>query len=291
MPIAAINDVQIFYRDTACDEHGTLLEQSSLAQSSQDSSVSAQDQPAQQNIPIIFLHGLGISSRDWDAQIEHFSPNWRVIAPDFRGHGQSEKPKCEYSVPGHAADVIALMDALNIQQAHIVGLSMGGMVAFQMAADTPDRLASMVIVNSGPALPNDTFAAKKMLWSRLAAIYLLGMDKYAHKVASNLFKVPDAKALVTFAQEQIAANPRSVYIKNLKSLWGWGVMDRLSSIPTPTLMLTGDQDYSPVAVKQAVVDAMMNAELQVINGSGHGTPMEKPEQTNEAIERFLIALP
>jgi pimeloyl-ACP methyl ester carboxylesterase len=65
------------------------------------------------------------------------------------------------------------------------------------------------------------------------------------------------------------------------------VLDRLTAITVPTLMLTGDRDYSPVVVKKAVVDAMQNARLVVIPDSGHGTPIEKPEETNQAIEAFI----
>jgi 3-oxoadipate enol-lactonase len=239
--------------------------------------------------PLIFLHGLGISQADWQPQIEHFKEHYRVIAPDFRGHGASEKPDAEYNIPVHSADIIALMDTLELATAHIVGLSMGGMVAFQLAVDAPERLRTMTIVNSGPALPNDTFAAKKMLWSRLIMIHLFGMKWFAKKVAGNMFVSDEHDEAVAALANQIASNPKKIYLRNLKSLWGWGVLEHLTGIKTPTLMLTGDCDYSPVAVKQAIVDAMQRAELVVVENSGHGTPIERPEETNRAIESFLNA--
>ncbi|WP_438952215.1 alpha/beta fold hydrolase [Porticoccus sp.] len=238
---------------------------------------------------IIFLHGLGVSSGDWAGQINYFSNHWRVIAPDFRGHGDSDKPSGPYDVSIHALDVLGLMGQLGIDRAHLVGLSMGGMVAFQIAADAPQRLKSMTIINSGPALPNNTFAARKMLWTRLLSIHLLGMHRYARKVAESMFLGPGQEALIDIFARQIASNPKKVYLKNLKSLFGWGVLDRLSDIEVPTLMLTGDRDYSPVALKQAVVDAMKNARLVVIADSGHGTPIEKPVETNKAIASFIEA--
>lgn len=240
-----------------------------------------------QGDPLIFLHGLGVSRKDWEPQIEYFCEHYRVIALDFRGHGESGKPDGNYNVATHAADVLALMDQLGIQSAHIVGLSMGGMVAFQMAADAPERLRSMTIVNSGPALPNDSFAAQKMLWSRLLAIHLLGMKAYGRKVAANMFCGEGQEGLIELFAAQVASNPKRIYLKNLKSLFGWGVLDRLAGIATPTLLLTGDRDYSPVAAKQAVVAAMQNARLVVVPDSGHGTPIEKPMETNRAIEDFI----
>ncbi|TNF04718.1 MAG: alpha/beta fold hydrolase [Gammaproteobacteria bacterium] len=240
-----------------------------------------------QGQPLILLHGLGVSRKDWGPQIEFFSQSNRVIAPDFRGHGDSDKPDGPYSVPIHAADVVALMDFLGIASAHIVGLSMGGMVAFQLAVDAPDRLLSMTIVNSGPALPNDTFAARKMLWTRLAAIHLLGMEAYGRKVATTMFPGEGREDLIDMLAKQIASNPKKVYLKNLKALFGWGVLEHLTAIQTPTLMLTGDRDYSPVAVKEAVVAAMQDARLVVVPDSGHGTPIEKPDETNAAIDAFI----
>ena len=240
-----------------------------------------------QGEPLIFLHGLGISRQDWSSQVEHFRQHFRVIAPDFRGHGESEKPDAEYSISIHAADIVALMDTLGLESAHVVGLSMGGMVAFQLAVDAPDRLRTMTIVNSGPALPNDTFAAKKMLWMRLLLIRLFGMKRFGKKVAENMFASEGHDQLIQSLADQIASNPKKIYLRNLKSLFGWGVLPQLAMIETPTLMLAGDQDYSPVAIKQVIVDAMQNAKLVVIKNSGHGTPMEKPEETNTAIEAFI----
>lgn len=257
MPTTTINDVAISYTDEGQGE------------------------------PLLFLHGLGICRADWRPQIEYFSKQFRTIAPDFRGHGESAAPDTDYSIPIHAADVIALMDSLEIDSAHVVGLSMGGMVAFQIAADAPHRLRTMTIVNSGPALPNDTFAAKKMLWSRLLLIHLFGMKAFGKKVAESMFPGEGHEQLIDTFAAQIASNPKKVYLKNLKSLWGWGVLDHLSAIETPTLMLTGDNDYSPVAIKQAIVSVMRNAELVVVENSGHGTPIEKPLETNQAIEEFI----
>jgi pimeloyl-ACP methyl ester carboxylesterase len=115
------------------------------------------------------------------------------------------------------------------------------------------------------------------------------MHRYARKVAQSMFPGQGKEALIDTFTRQIASNPKKVYLKNLKSLFGWGVLEYLADIEVPTLMLTGDRDYSPVALKQAVVDAMKNAKLVVIANTGHGTPIEKPEETNEAIVRFIGA--
>src|SRR5690348_13398274 len=79
--------------------------------------------------PLLFIHGLGSGTRDWEYQVEHFSRSFRVIAYDLRGHGQSEKPAGPYTVPLFAADASALLAALDVSSAHVVGVSLGGGVA------------------------------------------------------------------------------------------------------------------------------------------------------------------
>ena len=93
------------------------------------------------NPVVLFLHGLGSSVRDLDLQVPAFSHDYCVLTIDMRGHGRSSKPSEQYSMPIFAKDVIAVMDNLQIEKAHIVGLSMGGMIAFQLAVDCPERIA------------------------------------------------------------------------------------------------------------------------------------------------------
>ncbi|MDH5508319.1 MAG: alpha/beta hydrolase, partial [Anaerolineae bacterium] len=100
-----------------------------------------------QGDPLIFIHGLGSSGRDWEQQVEHFSKSYRVVTYDVRGHGLTAKPKGPYSVPMFAADAAALIQALELAPAHIVGLSMGGWIAFQLAVSYPNLLKSMTIIN------------------------------------------------------------------------------------------------------------------------------------------------
>lgn len=102
-----------------------------------------------QGNPIVFIHGLGSSIRDWEYQVEYFSRRFQVIAFDIRGHGKSEKPAGPYSIPLFAGDTAELIKALDIAPAHVVGISLGGMIALQLAANEPELVRSLVVVNSG----------------------------------------------------------------------------------------------------------------------------------------------
>jgi len=97
---------------------------------------------------VLLLHGMGSSGDDWLLQIPALRPHYRALTPDARGHGQSPKPKGTYRIEEMAEDVIGLMDELEIESAHVVGLSMGGAMGLHMAIAHPDRVRSLVSVNS-----------------------------------------------------------------------------------------------------------------------------------------------
>ena len=100
--------------------------------------------------PVLLVHGLGSSTRDWEYQLPVLKQHFQVISLDLRGHGRSDKPRERYSIAGFAEDVGALIRHLELPPVHLVGISMGGMVGFQLAVDQPQLLRSLTVVNSGP---------------------------------------------------------------------------------------------------------------------------------------------
>jgi 3-oxoadipate enol-lactonase len=236
---------------------------------------------------LILIHGLGSSVRDWEFQIPVFSEDYRVLAIDMRGHGRSDKPKEKYSVRQFGSDVIAVMDALKIEKAHIVGISMGGMIAFQMAVDCPERIEKLVIVNSGPALVPKTLAEKIAIYSRFVIVRLMGMRKMGEVLAPKLFVDAEQENLrQTFAQRW-AENDPNAYLNTLRALVGWDVEAHIHKIQQPSLILCSDQDYSPLALKEAYLAKMPSATLQVIPNAHHAVSSERPEAFNEAVLAWL----
>lgn len=240
---------------------------------------------------VVLLHGLGSSGRDWENQIPEFSRHYRVIAPDLRGSGQSDKPRGPYTVADYAQDVWALLDRLEIERANLVGLSMGGATAFEMAAQAPERSLKLVVVNCGPAFPVNSWRALFEVGMRLAIVRLLGMQRMAAVVGDRLFPRPDQAELKAEFVRRYAANDKRHYLWSLRSLPGWSVVDRLSQISCPALMVAAEHDYTPVAVKQQAVDAMPNARLAVVPGSRHGTPIDSAEAFNRLVLEFLAEAP
>lgn len=238
--------------------------------------------------PLLLIHGLGSSGLDWECQRPAFAQHYRVVTVDLRGHGRSGRP-ASTSIAQMAADVTALLDALAIDAAHVVGLSMGGAVAFQLAVDSPQRVASLTIVNSAPAMILKTFKEKSAIGLRLLILKLFGLAAMARMVSKKLFPDPAHQHLRDTFVERVSQNDQAAYTAALKCLIGWSVKEKLGGLHCPALIITADQDYTPVSLKQEYVALMPNAELVVVPDSHHALPLERPEAFNAVLGRFLSA--
>jgi len=237
--------------------------------------------------PLLFIHGLGSSVRDWEFQVTEFSKSYKVVTLDLRGHGQSDKPAGPYSMAMFAADVTGLLRGLGIDRAHVVGLSLGGGVAFQLAVDAPSMLKSLTIVNSTPELIVRTFKDRLMVWQRIAIVKLLGMKKMGEVLSKRLFIKPEQEDIRKIFVERWAENDQRAYLNAMRALVGWSVAARIGSIRCPTLVIAADGDYSPLSAKEAYAAQIPGARLVVIPDSRHATPVEHPQEFNLALQKFL----
>ncbi len=237
--------------------------------------------------PLVFLHGLGSSGQDWELQVPVFAEDFRVVLIDMRGHGKSDKPAGPYTVSGFAADTISVLDHLQISSAHVVGLSMGGMIAFQMAVDYPSRIQRMVIANSGPALIPRTLKEHIAVWMRFAIVRTMGMKKMGETLAPRLFTDAEQERERQEFVSRWAENDRRAYLNAMRAIIGWSVEDRISTISAPTLVIASDQDYTPVSAKEAYIAKMSTARLQVIKNAHHAVAVERPDAFNAAVKAFL----
>lgn len=240
-----------------------------------------------QGDPLLFIHGLGSSGRDWELQVPHFAQNYRVITVDVRGHGQSGKLPGPYSVSQFAEDVAALMQALNITPAHVVGISMGGMIAFQLAVNHPALVQTLTIVNSGPELVVRTWRERLQVWQRFMIVRLLGMQKMGEVLSKRLLPQPEHADTRRIFVERWSENDPRAYRDAMSALIGWSVSDKLSTLAMPILIIAADQDYTPVAAKEAYRAELPTAHLVVVPDSHHALPVEHPEAFNKVLSEFL----
>jgi pimeloyl-ACP methyl ester carboxylesterase len=237
--------------------------------------------------PLLLIHGLGSSGRDWAEQVDHFAGEYRVLRVDLRGHGRSERGEGPYHMARFAREVAVLLRKRGAVPAHVVGLSMGGMVALQLGADAPGLVRSLVVANSVADAELRTWHDVWFYLSRRTAVQVLGMRRVGQILARRLFVKPGQEDLRREFVRRWAKNDKQAYLWSVDAIMGWSVWDRLSSIAAPTLLLAAEHDYSPVAEKIRMAAQMPHADLTVIEEARHALPVERPDAFNAAVETFL----
>ena len=237
--------------------------------------------------PLLLIHGLGSSTRDWEEQVPVFSQKYQVITIDLRGHGNSSKPRSPYSIKMFAEDISELLKQLKINSIHILGLSLGGVTAFQFAVDYPELVKSLIIVNAGVEMRVDSFKQKREFLKRAVIIRLVGMKKMGEVLATRLFIKPEQEDMRNKMIERWAENDKKAYLSALYSLKGWSIRDQLANIKSPTLVIGSDEDYTPSSVKEEFVALIPNGKFIEIEDARHAVSMEKTKEFNEIVMNFL----
>lgn len=237
--------------------------------------------------PLLLIHGHGSSGRDWELQVAYFSRRYRVITFDVRGYGTSSKPRGPYSMRLFAEDAAALLQGLGTGPVHVVGISMGGMIALELALGFPGLVKSLVIVNSYPEMRVETWKERLSVVQRFLMVDLLGVRRTGEILSRLLFVKPEQESLREIFVERWAENDKRAYRAGLRAIIGWDVEARLGEIQCPVLVVASDEDYLPVEEKQAYVARIPRARLVVIRDARHAVTAERPEEFNQVVGEFL----
>jgi 3-oxoadipate enol-lactonase len=240
--------------------------------------------------PLLLIHGLGSSGGDWELQVYYFSSRYKVITFDLRGHGMSGKPPGPYSVKLFAEDSARMLSSLGCSPAHILGVSLGGMVGFQMGIDHPEAVRSLVIVNSTPDLVPRNLKDRLWIWQRYLVIKLLGMRKLGEMLGNRFFPKPEQGELREIFIERWAENHKPSYLEAMKAVVGWSVYNQLGEIKAPTLVIGSDGDYFPTEHKEDYVKRIPRGRLEIVKEARHALPAEKPGEFNRLVDDFLTTL-
>jgi 3-oxoadipate enol-lactonase len=235
--------------------------------------------------PLLLLHGLGASGADFAYQVRALEGQFRVIVPDLPGCGHSGPLRADCSIEKFAASLWLLLDHLEIPKTSIMGFSLGGAVALEMALQRPDAVPRLALINSLASYKIDTWS--KWLEARLpsALVRILGMQLTGWLCAARMFPHPWQQSLRGHAAAVIAAAPAASYLGIMSALERWTASERLAGLRSRTLVIAAEHDYTPLAEKRELARNLC-AELIVVRGSRHGTPFDAAEITNS----ILIAL-
>ena len=242
--------------------------------------------------PVIFLHAGIADSRMWEPQVDAFSQHFDVVRPDERGFGRSELPAMRWSSRG---DLLQIMDSLALKPAHLVGCSMGGMLAIDFALDHPERVSKLVLV--GPGIGGANFGKKYPdLWADVKAA-----DEARDLAALNQAEMKLFLAGPRRPVEAIDKRLRDLFLDMNATSMGSDfdaaptddleppAIERLGEISATTLLVVGDEDVPPVLdCSELLLQEVSGARKVVIHDAAHLPNLEHPEEFNRVVLDFLL---
>jgi len=243
--------------------------------------------------PVVLLHGLGASMYAWRRNLAAVAAaGFRVIAFDNRGFGLSDKPSAPYDNAAYARLVIALMDSLRLTDAVVVGHSMGGAIAAQVAIEYPARVRGLVLVGSAGLGAREPLLFRVARWPVLgpAALALRGRGFTARLLRSTYYdpgKVTEADVdqyYAPVAQPEYGRALRGV----LQQFRFTALEGRLDRIAAPTLVLWGEEDrWVPMGLGRALAAGITRSAFVTVPRAGHSVQEEAPDEVNHLVIRFL----
>ncbi len=241
---------------------------------------------------VLFLHGLGSAAADWQLQFPVFAPQYRVIAPDLRAHGQSEAGAFYWTVQDLADEVAELLEKLQAGPAHVVGLSLGGCAAQALALRRPGLVRSLTLVNTFGRLRPAGWGGVRRMLRRLWLLCSAPMTASAAFIAAGLFPKPEQAAFRAAAVARLSQNPRRTYFAGLRAVLAFDARAQLPALRCPTLVIAGDRDTTvALSAKEELCRLIPGAKLVVVADSGHATPYDQTEVFNRAVMEFIQAQP
>ncbi len=214
---------------------------------------------------IVFQHGYAGAGESWEFQMNHFAPNYRVIVPDLRGHGQSDAPYTEYTMPELVADMHAIVETLNLpEKIVLVGHSFGGSVCVEYANAHPERIERLILIATAGEYPLPRVVR---YLSRVPTSLMRPLWKYRPRWDADIHVM------------------KRMLLNNLRNWQGWPLLRNLTM---DTLVITGERDtYFPRIVFEDVGRMIPHAEVYDVGASKHKVQLERHQAVNRAIGRFI----
>jgi 3-oxoadipate enol-lactonase len=231
--------------------------------------------------PIIFIHGFTLDHTMWQPQVEFFSKEYQVITYDARGFGKSSLPNKPYN---HAADLCALLKHLNITQAHVVGLSMGGRIAINFTLAYPEMVMTLTLMDS--ALDGYESEVDWRVYAKEYGLEQARQNWLNHELFAITQKRPEIIAALRIIVENYSGwhwlhqdlqNPANTHARN-----------HLHEIAKPTLIVVGKGDLSYLHnISNVLAAGISNSQKVVMPNAGHMVSMEAPDEVNTILADFI----
>ena len=240
--------------------------------------------------PVVILsHSLASSLKMWEPQMGILESQFCVLRYDTRGHGRSETTRAPYTLEILGEDALGLLDTLNIEQVHWVGLSMGGMIGQSIALNHSHRLRSLALCDTAPIIP----AEAQPIWDeRIEGVRKIGMKSQLETTMERWFTPSFLKLnppMLTLIKEEFLATPAEGYIGCAGAIRRLNYLERLGEINLPTFIIVGEDDpATPVSASRAIHKHIKNSKLVILPFTRHLSNVEQPRVFNENLVEFLM---
>ncbi len=242
--------------------------------------------------PVLFISGLNGVGRYWAPQVPLFSKHFHMITYDQRGTGGSDQVQREFSVDQMAEETVALMDALNIERAHIVGMSTGGAIGQTLAIVHPQRVAKLALCSTWThcdAWFRRLFHARRDLY-RQAGADLHAQFHPLFLYSPDYVNAHDAEIEEERSRAPTKSSPVEVAIGRIDALLAFDRRAGLAQIKAPTLVMGSSNDFiTPSYFSKALTQAIPGAQLAMFDGGGHSFTKTRAEEFNRTLLAFLSA--
>ena len=241
--------------------------------------------------PLVLCHSLFCDSTLFNSMVSHLTGSYRIITTDARAHGKSTVPEKGFSIKDIATDYLAVMDELSVEEAHFVGISMGGMVALNIALLAPDRVKSLVLMDTeaGKAPWKNWF--ERWLLARTVqntGLLWFSVGTMLNRMFGSTFTRESPQAVEEWRKVLSVLEPRSITlsvdaINNRPAL-----IDRLGEVTAPTLLIYGEEDfYTPIESGRRIEQGIDGARMFTIPHTGHLSVVERPKKVAALVEEFV----
>lgn len=238
--------------------------------------------------PVLLIHGLGGDHQNWLYQIPALCGRYPILSVDLRGHGASSAAASDFTVADMALDVVRLLRVLGIEKVHVVGLSLGGVVAQQFALDYPYATASALLAGTFCAIPDEV---RSVVDESLRFIEDNTMATVAAARITAAFSDNVNPTMRGYLIDRIAGNDKEAYARAARAVMSFSSLNRLADMHCPTLVVVGEEDrVTPPPLSENLVARIAGARLARIPQAGHICVMEQPAVFNRIMLEFLDSI-
>ena len=234
--------------------------------------------------PLVLINSLGTDLRLWEPQMDELTRHFRVVRYDCRGHGESDVPREPATLDRLGADLVALLDHLNVERAHLCGLSLGGITALWAAVYHAERVGRAVFANASAR-----FGTTHSWDERIAAVRAGGMPAISETVVGRFLGAPFRAAHPAETRritDMVESTPADGYLAVCAAL-----RDAVSRIRAPSLIVAGELDQSaPLRQSEELHATISGSEIIVLPGAAHLTNVEQAEKFTPIVSTFLRGL-